>query len=427
MHPRTRTHLTAAAAAVLLALGAAPAAGAASNTLWQVDGSKIRTITVPGSSLTDGAPKAPSAGGLVASASRARAVKPKAKPKAKAYDRKLISRSITRLGGPPNRKTDASKALSAIDKAWRKAPKKSQAKRELEAVLRITTTMARSKRITVGRLPMLTATLSRNAEWWALRKSTSSGQRVQFEGSQLVWQYYVSSGIQVQWLGTFGSGNGLYFSGKASLPKLQTLVDEAIRLAVPRAGGIAWEYFFPFGGGSPPWASGMAQATGIQVLSRASGSLGKPALLSEAKSALGLMKTPPPSGVQVVDSTGTHFLIYSYSSMKVLNAMNQSVNGLYAYVLANPTDVDGRLLLLDGLRWLDANVSRYDTGSWSLYALGGGKANTHYHSLARDFLKTLCALLKTDERTPGGGPSGAFPYTRICTASDNFTKYLTKK
>ncbi len=87
----------------------------------------------------------------------------------------------------------------------------------------------------------------------------------------------------------------------------------------------------------------MAQATGIQVFSRAAGSLGRPELLEEAKSALGILRTPPPSGVQVVDPTGTHFLIYSFApSMKVLNAMTQTVNGLYAYVLAQrPTSMRG--------------------------------------------------------------------------------------
>src|SRR2546423_5526131 len=38
--------------------------------------------------------------------------------------------------------------------------------------------------------------------------------------------------------------------------------------AVPRFGGMAWEYYFPFGGSSP-WVSGMAQAVGAQAFARA--------------------------------------------------------------------------------------------------------------------------------------------------------------
>lgn len=285
--------------------------------------------------------------------------------------------------------------------------------------------MARGNRITVARLPMLTETLTRNAQWWKLGRATASGQRVQFDGSQVLWQLYPGLGLQLQWLGTFGRGNALFYTpGPAAKTQLAGLIEEAQALQVPRADGTAWEYFFPFGGGSPPWVSGMAQATGVQVLSRASSSLGRPELLEQAKVALGILKAPPPTGVQVVEATGTHFLIYSFApDQKVLNAMTQTVNGLYAYVLAQPADIDARLLLLEGLRWLDSNVDRYMTGSWSLYALGGPRASTHYQVVARDFLKTLCALLNKDAQTPGGGPTGAYPSANLCKAADTLTRY----
>ena len=34
--------------------------------------------------------------------------------------------------------------------------------------------------------------------------------RVSFPGSELVWEYYAGQGIEIQWLGTFGEGNGYY-------------------------------------------------------------------------------------------------------------------------------------------------------------------------------------------------------------------------
>ena len=51
--------------------------------------------------------------------------------------------------------------------------------------------------------------------------------------------------------------------------KLRALLDEMVTLASERGGALAWEYLFDFGGGAPPWTSGMAQATGIQALARA--------------------------------------------------------------------------------------------------------------------------------------------------------------
>lgn len=416
--------------ACLLALACAPGAASASQKVWVVDGGKVRTEIVPGTELAgaDASPSKAAGSGPTASAAR-QTSKPKTKSKKKAkkkpvYDLTVIRKAITKAGGAPNRSLDARAALTSVDAVYRSSPKSSQARRELEGVLKNTTIMARGNRITAGRMLMLTETLKRNAEWWKLRRSTGSGQRVSFEGSKLVWQYYPGSGMQIQWLGTFGNGNALYYSGAAATADLKALVDESLRLAVPRAGGIAWEYFFPFGGGTPPWVSGMAEATGIQVLSRASTKLAVPDYLAKAKEAMTILKTPPPTGVQVVESTGTHFLIYSYApDQKVLNADNQTINGLYAYVLAAPDDVDARLLLLSGLQWLDANVGRYDTGKWTLYQLGGPSANAHYHGVARDFLKTLCNLLKTDAKTPGGGPTGAFPPTKICAAADTWTAY----
>ncbi|MDO9354027.1 MAG: D-glucuronyl C5-epimerase family protein [Solirubrobacteraceae bacterium] len=425
-----RASVLALAAATLALAGAAPVS--ASPRVLLVDGSSVRSTPANGAELAGADASPADAAGLLGSAARVQTTDKKKTSKKKAkkppYDLTVIRKAINKAGGVPARAYDARAALTSADRVMRAAKKDSQAKRELEGLFKYVTVMARGNRITADRMLMLTETLRRNAEWWKLGRATGNGQRVQFDGSQMIWQLYTGSGIQLQWLGTFGRGNSLFYSGAAHVAELSALVDEAIKLAVPRAGGISWEYFFPFGGGNPPWVSGMAEATGIQVLARASGptKMNRPALLETAKSAMGILRTPPPTGVQVVEDTGTHFLIYSFSAAKVLNAMNQTVNGLYAYVLANPTDVDARLTLLDGLRWLDTNVGRYDTGSWTLYQLGGAKADTHYHGVARDFLKTLCSLLHADAKTPGGGPTGAYPSANICAAAATWTKYSAK-
>ena len=46
-------------------------------------------------------------------------------------------------------------------------------------------------------------------------------------------------------------------------------------IAVPRGGGLAWEYYFNFDGGSPPWVSGLAQGTGLQAIARSAVKLGR--------------------------------------------------------------------------------------------------------------------------------------------------------
>ena len=59
-------------------------------------------------------------------------------------------------------------------------------------------------------LAPLWLTLERNLEWWNEGPLLPSGRRVEFEGSELVWQYYPGQGLQLQMLGNFGKLNGLW-------------------------------------------------------------------------------------------------------------------------------------------------------------------------------------------------------------------------
>ena len=79
-------------------------------------------------------------------------------------------------------------------------------------------------------------------------------QRVGFQGSELVWQYYAGQGIQLQMLANFGRANALWSARRRS--KLAGLLGELAPLASDRGGFPAWEYFFQFGGGKPPWTIG---------------------------------------------------------------------------------------------------------------------------------------------------------------------------
>ena len=116
--------------------------------------------------------------------------------------------------------------------------------------------MAAGGLVTRSRLPDLMLTIRRNADWWQNGPLLAYGRRVRFTGSRLTWQYYPGQGIQIQWLGTFARMTP-FLAGDQ--PQLGQSADEISEHAVDRAGGIAWEYMFPFGGGRPPWVSGLAQ------------------------------------------------------------------------------------------------------------------------------------------------------------------------
>jgi len=234
------------------------------------------------------------------------------------------------------------------------------------------------------------------------------GQRVMFAGSQLVWQYYPGQGIQVQWLGTFGRANGL-FQETGHDDELRALLDEALGLAVPRAGGIAWESLFRFDNGRPPWVSGLSQGTAIQALSRAAARLQEPRYFEGARAALGIFRTPPPEGVWVTTPVGADYVQYSFNpGLRILNGFIQALNGLFDFA-AFANDAEGRALFAAGEAQARVEVPMFDTGAWSLYQ-PGKESDLGYHRLLRDFLRGLC------RRVPDP--------TIYCTEADRFTAYL---
>ena len=85
--------------------------------------------------------------------------------------------------------------------------------------------------------------------------------------------------------------------------ELRLLLDRAAALA-GRRGYLAWEYLFSFGSGRAPWASGMAQGTGIQAFTRGAQLLGNPGVPGDRPQALGAFETPPPEGVAVPSAAG---------------------------------------------------------------------------------------------------------------------------
>jgi hypothetical protein len=298
----------------------------------------------------------------------------------------------------------------AFDDAVRTARRLSGIRRsELLGVIDNVHDVAARGALTAPRLPALFETLARNVQWWTTGSLLGSGQRVEFSDSELVWQYYPGEGIELQVLGTFGKANGLWAAGDDA--KLRALVDEMTLLASERGGALAWEYWFDFGGGAPPWTSGMSQATGIQALARAAERLHEPSYLVTAQRALKLFSLPPPTGVRVGTGVGARYLIYSYApGLAVVNAFVQTLVGLhdYAEIAADPTA--GRLYRA-GDRQARLDVRAADTGAWSLYSLGGAESDLGYHTLLRDFLRNLCDRVGVEA---------------YCTTATAFTRYLNE-
>jgi hypothetical protein len=272
---------------------------------------------------------------------------------------------------------------------------------ELGAVMANVQAMAAGGYFIASRLPVIFLTLENNRRWWTSEPLLSNGTRVSLPGSKIVWEYYAGQGIEIQWLGTFGEGNGYYLSGHENA-NLRQLLSEILPLATKRAGGIAWEYMFQFDGGKPPWTSGLSQGTALQVLARSWSRFKEPALLAAAQQAVGVFQTPPSSGVQVKTPAGSLYAEYTYApSDRILNGFIQAVVGLYDYTQITK-DPLGLKLFEAGDAQARVETPRFDTGAWSMYDQYS-ESNLNYHELLTEFLAHLC------ERTRKGPPMSTAP------------------
>ncbi len=257
--------------------------------------------------------------------------------------------------------------------------------------------LALGRRLTPTRMPGAFAQLERNRRYWRSLPFPASKDQVSFRGSQVLYQYYPGRGLQLQPLSTFKKANNIHGACERREPGcdkagLRRLLDEMSSFAVKRSRRfIAWEYGFEFGGGPPPWISGMAQATGVQALARAAKLLGEPRYLATARKALGAFETPPPTGVRTTGPAGgVHYLQYSFAPrLYIFNAFLQSLIGLHDFgKLAGETRATELFRQAEPEAREEMPLS--DVGDWSRYSYLGAESTREYHELLREFLQSMC-------------------------------------
>ncbi|HEX2104409.1 MAG TPA: D-glucuronyl C5-epimerase family protein [Solirubrobacteraceae bacterium] len=308
-------------------------------------------------------------------------------------------------------------------------------RREMAAALRVAASIANGGRLTPARMPAVFLTLRRNAEWWAAHGPPVAGSpgesgargrrcrplpararaaRVEFAGSELVFQYYRGLGLQIQVNGTWARANALLGStNPAFVARGAALLNELLPLAVLRDGVLAWEYLFPIFGGRPPWISALSQATAVQAMTRAAAKLGRPDLLTPAAQAAGAFAFPPPAGVRVLLGRGqAWYVLYSFAPrQRVLNAHLQALAALFDFAQAS-ADPHTRAAYDAGLLAARRRIGGFDTGVWSKYANPGALADLNYHVLNRDLARGVCR--RSADRA-------------ICRAARSFSSQLERR
>jgi hypothetical protein len=292
---------------------------------------------------------------------------------------------------------------------------------ELGAVVADAGRIAASGHLSASLAPSLFLTVERNTWWWTNEPLLASGARVSFPPSELVWEHYAGQGLQIQWLGTFGHGNGLIESGHTG-GALVRLTGEVRALAASRAGGVAWDYLFPFDGGAPPWTSGLSQGTALELLERSARIEHSAEDERVARAALALYRTPPPAGVRIAARHGAEYAEYTFAPRDwILNGFIQADVGLYEYARLSGSPTAAQLFA-QGDAEARYVTPRYNTGYWSLYDQFG-ESDLNYHLLLTEFLQHLCSLTRTGPplQTPvtnSGGASSTRPVHAAIAADE---------
>jgi hypothetical protein len=321
-----------------------------------------------------------------------------------------VSGELARLRNTHAISTGAYRRYSAILAAALRAERglRGTRARELGAVLENLHAIAAGGLLSASRLPALFLTLDRNRQWWTTGPLLGSGQRVEFKGSEIVWEYYAGQGLELQVLGSFGKADGLYTGGRTLYPRFRHLLSELIPLAARRGGGLTWEYYFRWEGARPPWTSAMSQGTALEALTRAFKAFRDRSYLDLARRALPIFSVGPPVGVSVKTRLGRRYLLYSFAPGEaVINGFLQTLIGLYDFARASGNGQASRLFA-GGDAEARAEVPRYDTGAWSLYE-PGQEDDLSYHQLVTGFLHQLCS--RTHARV-------------YCTTAQHFDAYL---
>ena len=182
-----------------------------------------------------------------------------------------------------------------------------------------------SRRYNRPRAAALFGMLETNAEYLGLHALPPSGKDV-FDDEGVVYRSFPGHGLQFHPLGNFGHLNGLWMADRNE--DAGVLAHALLERAIPASGArLLWEYYFPFGGGRPPWRSGMSQSVAAQALARVGERLADRGLLTAAKRAYRSV----PAGLIMQLSAGPWIRHYSFSGLVVLNAHLQAALSLGDY------------------------------------------------------------------------------------------------
>jgi hypothetical protein len=242
---------------------------------------------------------------------------------------------------------------------------------------------ALGRRLTSQRALAVFGQLQANDDYFARHGVPAGGTDIT-DADGLVYRYFAGRCFEFHPLANASALNARVAA--KDIAGAQRLAAALMARAVPRrGGGVAWEYYFQYGGGRPPWVSGMAEAVAAQAFARAA-SLVTDESATLSHDATAAFKAIPRLTTKV--AAGPWIRLYSFSSMPVLNAQLQSVVSLETYAQASD---DSAAATLAGQmeQAAAATVSQFDTGYWTDYSLRGDPSPLSYQKFIVQLLHRL--------------------------------------
>ena len=256
-------------------------------------------------------------------------------------------------------------------------------------------------------------TLQRNVECWTTQPLLGRGERVSFPGSELVFQFYPGHGhADPVARARSASSTATGAAASATTPAPARCSTRSLPLATERAGGLAWEYLFPFDGQQPPWVSSLAQGTGLQAMARSRHAPAAPGRrLPDRRSAASASSRPrrpracacPPAPAPTTCSTP------GCRSCKIINGFIQSLVGLYDFAALTGDPTAQLALRRRRPRRRAPRSPTFDTGAWSLYS-------PRHRSRASPTSATTSSCATSSTRC-----ASARPTVQYCSAEQHFT------
>jgi D-glucuronyl C5-epimerase-like protein len=259
------------------------------------------------------------------------------------------------------------------------------------------------KGYTSPRAYALFSMLKTNAGWFG-NHAVPAGKTDIADADGVVYRFFPGQGFQLHPLADAGALNAKVAAG--DIDGAEELALALAARGVPGSGALRFEYYFPFGGGRPPWTSGMAQAVMAQAFARASTLTGDTNLLNDSVAIFHAVQL----GLVRQLAQGPWIRLYSFDPAVVLNAQLQAILSLEDYA-AESEDVSASTLAASMLASAQQLLPRFDTGYWSLYSLAGDESPLEYHTYVIQLLTKLAA------RHPDG------PWADVAA---RFTEYRTQ-